>query len=127
MAGDHIMVARGTVNGSRPLMFFVDTGLAGGGFTGTDWLVHEANIQLSEDSFEGIGGGGKVMVKSAVLKEVTLGDAKEKEVTGLFGAMPPDFGEKFGFRIAGIISHGFFRPYKLTFDFTTMNLILEKK
>jgi hypothetical protein len=127
MAGDHIMVARGTVNGSRPLMFFVDTGLAGGGFTGTDWLVHEANIQLSEDSFEGIGGGGKVMVKPAVLKEVTLGDAKEKEVTGLFGAMPPDFGEKFGFRIAGIISHGFFRPYKLTFDFTTMNLILEKK
>jgi hypothetical protein len=28
--------------------------------------------------------------------------------------------------IGGIISHGFFRPYKLTFDFTTMNLLVER-
>jgi len=127
MAGDHIMVAQGTVNRSRPWMFFLDTGLAGGGFIGTDWLVREANIQLPEESFEGTGGGGKVMVKAAVVDEITLGDAKGKKVTGLFGAIPSDFGEKFGFRIAGIISHGFFRPYKVTFDFTTMSLILERE
>jgi len=126
MAGDHIMIARGTVNTSKPVLFFVDTGLAGGGFTGTDWLVQEANIQLSEESFEGMGGGGKVMVKTAVVDEITLGDAKETEVMGIFGAVPPDFGKKFGLRIGGIISHGFFRPYKLTFDFTTMNLFLER-
>ena len=126
MAGDHFMVAHGTVNKSKPTLFFVDTGLAGGGFTGTDWLVQEANIQLSEEAFEGIGGGGKVTVRTAVVDEITLGDARETEVMGIFGAIPPDFGEKFGLRIGGIISHGFFRPYKLTFDFTTMNLILER-
>ncbi len=126
MAGDHIMVAHGTVNQSRPALFFVDTGLAGGGFTGTDWLVQEANIQLSEETFEGIGGGGKVTVRTAVADEVTLGDAREKKVMGIFGGMPPNFGEKLGLRIAGVISHGFFRPYKLTFDFTTMNLVLER-
>jgi tetratricopeptide (TPR) repeat protein len=32
MAGDHYMVAWGTVNKSQPMLFFVDTGLAGGGF-----------------------------------------------------------------------------------------------
>ena len=126
MAGDHIMVAHGTVNQSKPVLFFVDTGLAGGGFTGTDWLVQEANIQLSEETFEGMGGGGNVTVRTAVADEITLGDAREKKVMGIFGAMPPDFGEKFGLRIGGIISHGFFRPYRLTFDFTTMNLILER-
>lgn len=127
MSGDHIIVAWGTVNRSKQMLFFVDTGLAGGGFTGTERTVKEAKIQLPEESFEGVGGGGKVRVKQAIVDELTLGDAKEKKVMGIFGAIPPDFENRFGYRIAGIISHGFFRPYKLTFDFTTMNLILERE
>ncbi|MGB7062702.1 MAG: aspartyl protease family protein [Candidatus Zixiibacteriota bacterium] len=127
MAGDHFMVAWGTVNGSKPLLWFVDTGLAGGGFLGSDRTVKEAGIQLPEESFEGEGGGGKVSVKPAMVDELTLGDAKEKNVMGIFGAFGSTGIEyEFGFRIGGIISHGFFRPYKLTFDFTTMNLILER-
>jgi hypothetical protein len=127
MAGDHIMVAWGTVNGSKPLLWFVDTGLAGGGFIGSERTVEEAGIQLPEESFEGEGGGGKVTVKPAVVEELTLGDAKEKNVMGIFGAFTGTGIEyAFGFRIGGIISHGFFRSYKLTFDFTTMNLILER-
>jgi predicted aspartyl protease len=128
MAGDHFMVARGTVNKSGPILFFVDTGMAGGGFTGSDRTVKEANIQLPEESLEGVGGGGKVMVKAAVVDELTLGDAKETNVMGIFGAFDNTGLEYlFGFRIGGIISHGFLRPYKLTFDFTTMNLILERE
>ena len=128
MAGDHFIVARGTVNKSGPILFFVDTGMAGGGFTGSDKTVREANIQLPEESFEGVGGGGKVMIKPAVVDELALGHAKEKNVMGLFGAFDNTGLEyMFGFRIGGIISHGFFRPYKLTFDFTTMNLVLERE
>jgi len=128
MAGDHFIVAWGTVNKSAPILFFVDTGMAGGGFTGSGRTVKEANIQLPEESFEGVGGGGKVMIKPAVVDELALGDAKEKNVMGLFGAFEGTGLEyEFGFRIGGIISHGFFRPYKLTFDFTTMNLILERE
>jgi hypothetical protein len=127
MAGDHFMVAWGTVNGSKPLLWFVDTGLAGGGFLGSERTVKEAGIQLPEESFEGEGGGGKVSVKPAMVDELTLGDAKEKNVMGIFGAFGGTGIEyAFGFRIGGIISHGFFRPYRLTFDFTTMNLILER-
>ncbi len=32
LAGDHLIVAWGTVNGSRPMLMLVDTGLGGGGF-----------------------------------------------------------------------------------------------
>jgi hypothetical protein len=128
MAGDHFIVAWGTVNKSGPILFFVDTGMAGGGFTGSDRTVEEAGIQLPEESFEGVGGGGKVMIKPAVVDELALGDAREKNVMGLFGAFDNTGLEyMFGFRIGGIISHGFFRPYKLTFDFTTMNLLLERE
>jgi hypothetical protein len=125
MSGDHIIVAWGTVNQSEPVLFFVDTGLAGGGFMGTDWLAEKANIQLPEETQEGVGGGGKVRFKTAVLDEVTLGDARETDVVGVFGGTP-NLGDRFGYRIAGIISHGFFRPFKLTFDFTTMHLLLER-
>ena len=70
---------------------------------------------------------GGVIGTEDIMDELTLGDAKEKNVMGIFGAFDGTGIEyEFGFRIGGIISHGFFRPYKLTFDFTTMNLILER-
>jgi hypothetical protein len=47
-------------------------------------------------------------------------------VTGIVGAVSANSGGKFGFRIAGIISHCFFRPHKFAFDFSTMNVILER-
>jgi hypothetical protein len=126
MAGDHIMVAWGTVNKSNPTLWFVDTGMAGGGFTASSTTVEEAGIVLPEESFEGEGGGGKVSVKPAVVDELTLGQAKQQGVMGLFGIFDgTGLEHRFGFRIGGIISHGFLRSYKLTFDFTTMNLILE--
>jgi hypothetical protein len=107
------------------MFFFVDTGLAGGGFTGTDRTIKEAKIQLPEESMEGVGGGGKVKIKAANVDEITLGAARQTNVTGIFG-VDPGLEDKFGYRIGGIISHGFFRPYRLTFDFTSMNLILKR-
>ena len=127
MAGDHFMVAWGTVNRGRPMLLFVDTGLAGGGFSSSKGTAEEAGIKLPEESLEGQGGGGKVAIKPAMVDELTLGDAREKNVMGIFGAFDgTDLEHKFGFRIGGIISHGFFRPYKLTFDFSSMNLILQR-
>jgi hypothetical protein len=127
MAGDHYMVAWGTVNKSQPLLFFVDTGLAGGGFTCPESTLKEATISLQESlAAEGVGGGGKVKVIPFVVEELTLGDAKEHNVRGLYtGAFPLE--NAFRFRIGGLISHGFFRPYALTFDFVGMRYFLERK
>ena len=38
--------------------------------------------------------------------------------------MPPSVEYQHGFRIGGIISHGFFRTYALTFDFEKMRFLL---
>jgi predicted aspartyl protease len=126
MAGDHYMVAWGRVERSAPILLFVDTGLAGGGVTLAKSAIDEAGIQLREnEASEGIGGGGKVKVVPFEVKELALGDAREKNIRGLFTEVFP-LENSLGFRLAGIISHGFFRTYALTFDFSGMRLFLRK-
>lgn len=128
LAGDHLMVAWGKVNNSKPVLFYVDTGLAGMGFTGPQSVIDEAGIKLPVGAeAEGVGGGGKVKIIPFRVEELYLGDAKEKNIGAVFGPFPASLESKDGFRIAGIISHQFFRPYALTMDFTNMKLYLKRK
>jgi hypothetical protein len=124
-AGDHFVYAWGTVNSVGPYLFFVDTGMGGGGFDCPDSVVKEAKVKLSEQGFTGQGGGGPVTVYPFTV-DLTLGNAKETNVRGLHGAIPPGSDERFGFRTGGLVSHGFFRPYAVTFDFLSMTLYLKK-
>lgn len=125
MAGDHYMHAWGTVNKSEPMLFFVDTGLAGGGFTCSESTLRKANIKLQEDQAgEGIGGGGKVRAIPFMVNELTLGDAKEHNIRGFFAPNTEDLEKVVGFHIGGLISHGFFRSYALTLDFAGMRFFL---
>ncbi len=125
---DHYMVARGTINGSEPLLFFVDTGLAGAGFTCPQSTLQEAGLKLQENlAGEGLGGGGKMTSIPFDVGELTLGDAREHNIQGVYGPFPPQLEKAFGFRIGGLISHTFFRPYAFTLDFTSMRYFLERK
>jgi predicted aspartyl protease len=124
MAGDHFMVAWGTIN-EKPILFFIDTGMAGGGFTCTESMLKEAGIQLPEQGGTGIGGGGQVSVK-VIQADLTLGAARENNVRGFYGALPPGPETRHGFRLGGLISHGFLRPYRVIFDFKSMTLYLER-
>lgn len=127
MAGDHLIVAWGTVNKSKQQLFFVDTGLAGNGFTCPESTVKEAGIKVNEGlAAEGIGGGGKMRVVPFVTETLALGDASAQGIRGVFGPFPPNLEYGQGFRIGGLISHQFFRPYTVTFDFATMRLYLQK-
>ncbi len=126
MADDHYMVAWGTVNKSPQTLFFVDTGLACGGFACPESTLKEAGIKLQESlASEGIGGGGKVKFIPFTVDELTLGDAKEQNIVGVSGGFPVE--NAFGFRIGGLISHGFFRQYALTFDFVGMRYFLKRE
>jgi hypothetical protein len=128
MSGDHFMVSWGRVNDSEPQLFFVDTGLAGGGFIPSESAFKESGIKLADgQGFEGIGGGGKVTVVPFEVEKLSLGDAVERNITGIYGPFPPKLETSEGFRIAGIISHDFFRSYSVTFDFEGMRLFLRKK
>lgn len=127
LAGDHLMLAKGQVGDSDPMIMFVDTGLAGGGFLCPKSTIEQAKIDLPSKSYEGIGGGGKVRVTPFVMPELSLGAARAKNVPSFFGAFPPSLEHKFGFRIGGLVSHGFLRKYAVTFDFDRMRLTLIAK
>jgi predicted aspartyl protease len=127
MAGDHTVVAWGRIEKREPVLLFVDTGLAGGGVSLAESALKEAGIKLLEEqATEVIGGGGRVKTIPFQLRELSLGGATEQDVRGWFdGVFPAEHAH--GFRIAGIISHSFFKPYALTFDFPAMRLILKRK
>jgi hypothetical protein len=123
-AGDHYMVAWGRVNDSEPMLFFVDTGLAGGGFICPQSTVERAKLEVGDQLGQGVGGGGTVKVAPFVVRDLSLGDAHQKGINGFFGPFPPTLEYAHGFRIGGLISHGFFRRYAVTFDFDGMRLLL---
>jgi hypothetical protein len=126
MAGDHIIVASGKINGSGPYLWFLDTGLAGGGFLPSDWLANEVGLKIPEPAGLGQGGGGAVPIRRGTINEVTLGDLKQKDVVAFFSVLPPLTRDRFGFQYAGIVSHGFLSSFGVTFDIDHMTVTLEK-
>src|SRR5262249_22509364 len=127
MAGDHFIVAWGKVNDAPPVLLFVDTGLAGGGFSAGKSLIEEAHIHLDEaHAHEALGGGGMVRVVPFTVKDLALSEIQAHDVRGAFSGMLP-IEHSLGFRIAGVISHDFFKPYALTFDFDRMRLLMRDR
>lgn len=127
MAGDHFMAAWGRVNQRAPMLLLVDTGLAGMGFTGPDSTLKEAGIKLPEGAtLEGVGGGGRTRATPMTVDDISLGAAREKNIAGVAGVFPPSLEISFGFRLGGLLSHSFFRPYALTIDFTGMRFYLRR-
>jgi hypothetical protein len=125
MAGNHYMVTRGSIGLSPPLLWFVDTGLAGGGFTCPASTLREAGIDLSNaPSFAGQGGGGTLSVKPFNIDRLTLGPLQRSGIVGMFGAFPESMEYAYVFRIGGLISHGFLRAYSMTMDFDRMCYVL---
>jgi Aspartyl protease len=117
LAGDHFIVAWGKVNDVKELLF-VDTGLAGAGFTCPESTLKELSIK--------VGGEEEAKPIRFVLDELALGSVSEQRVVSLFGPFPAALETRFGFRIGGLISHEFFRNDAVTFDFDTMQLRLKK-
>jgi hypothetical protein len=128
MAGDHFMVASGTVDSSGTKTWFVDSGLAGAAFTAPASTLLDARIPLPDTSkgFGGIGGGGRVHASPFTVRRLTLGAAEASDLFGYFGVFPPSLERSFGFQIDGLISHAFLRSWAVTFDFDRMRIVLAK-
>jgi predicted aspartyl protease len=125
-ADDHFLVAWGQVNKSKPMLFFVDTGLAGAAFTCPESTLKEAGIAVPDVKGLGIGGGGAVKLAPFVIEELSLGTVTKNQVRAFYGPFPDSLENNLGFRIGGLISHDFFKSHALTFDFTGMRLFLTK-
>ena len=125
ISGDHLIVAWGRVNNS-PQLLFVDTGLAGMGFAPTDSTIKDAGILVNGKPFESGGGGGAVRATPFQVDEIALGNESRKGIIGVAGVFPSALEMGQGFRIGGLVSHTFFRPYKLTIDLLKMRLLLKR-
>jgi predicted aspartyl protease len=124
IASDHFMVGWGRVETIPPALLFVDTGLAGAGVKLAESVIKEAGIKLEKDkASEGAGGGGKLKIVPYTVRRLSFGDIQEDNVAGLYdGPFPWD--NTFGFQLAGMVGHDFFKPYAVTFDFETMQIFL---
>jgi hypothetical protein len=127
IASDHFMVGWGRVETLPPALLFVDTGLAGAGVKLAEPVIKEAGIKLEEDkATEGAGAGGKLKIVPYTVRRLSFGDVKEHDVAGIYDG-PFPWENIFGFHLAGMIGHDFFKPYAVTFDFETMRIFLDRQ
>ena len=126
MASDHFMVGWGRVETFPPSLLFVDTGLTGAGVKLAESVIKAAGIKLDESkASEGAGGGGTLKVIPYTVHQLSFGDIKEENVPGLYDG-PFPWENMFGFYLAGMVGHDFFKPYAVTFDFQNMQIFLQR-
>ena len=124
MASDHFMVGWGRVETMPPALLFVDTGLAGAGVKLAEPVIKAAGIKLEEDkASEGAGAGGTLKVVPYTVRQLSFGDMREDNVPGVYDG-PFPWENTFGFHLAGMVGHDFFKPFAVTFDFETMRIFL---
>lgn len=128
----HVILAQGHFNDQADTLFFVDTGLAGSGFSISEWALDAAGIKLDWGQAEtATGAGGSFKSVCFTLERLTLGvgnnsiskenvpaERHENDLNIYQGVL--------GFEIGGTISHSFFKESSLTFDFVKMRLIINQ-
>jgi hypothetical protein len=126
IASDHFMVGWGRVETLPPALLFVDTGLMGAGVKLAESVIKEAGIKLDDSKASaGAGGGGTLKVVPYTVHQLSFGDIKEDNVPGVYDG-PFPWENMFGFHLAGMVGHDFFKPYAVTFDFQNMQIFLQR-
>ena len=125
IASDHFMVGWDRVETLPPTLLFVDTGLASAGVKLADSVIKQAGIKLEEDkASSGAGGGGTLRIVPYVVHRLSFGQLQEDNVPGLYDG-PFPWENIFGFHLAGMVGHDFFKPHAVTFDFQNMKIFLQ--
>jgi tetratricopeptide (TPR) repeat protein len=119
MAPDHYLFSRGSINDVGPALVKLDTGGPGFGVGMRDEIAAQAGIVPDYTRPRQFFG---VTVHPCVTDEVRLGTGVRRDVPGLVGPLPSS--DRFGFESIATITHEFFRPLAVTFDFVDMNLYL---
>ena len=127
LAGDHYMVAWGTINQMYSTMIFIDTGMAGAAFAAPRSTAQGAGLRLARGLREtGFGGGGAVRTVPFLVDALQLGRVCQRHLNGMMlDAFPLE--RQFGFRIGGLLAHDFFRQYVVDIDFARMTLTLSSR
>ncbi len=125
IAGDHFMLAWGSVDRMPPSLFFVDSGLTGAGVKLADSVIKQAGIKLDESkASEGEGGAGAIRTVPYNVTLFSVGAITEQNVPGIYDG-PFPWENSFGFHVAGMFGSDFLKQYSVTFDFTNMRIIFK--
>jgi len=123
LASDHLIVTRGRVNHAAPALLLVATGFTSG-FTAPESTMDQAALSFDRAGSVLPAAAHGVNLAPLTISELFLGEARQQNVSGVAGAFPAGLEYAFGFRIAGLVAHQFFRAYAVTLDFTGMRLYL---
>ena len=77
-------------------------------------------------AFTGQGGAGAVRAIPFRVDSLRLGPIEQSNLFAMLGPFPASLEFSLGPRVAGIVSHAFLRPYRVTFDLERMSLTLER-
>jgi hypothetical protein len=126
LLGDHFVTVEGSAGGVSTLLVF-DSGLAlpGGAFVPSASLLRELGVRPGSASVTGVGGGGAVTVTPFRFSRLEIGALGRTDVVSVAGAFPETLATRFGTRIGGLVSHGFFAGQSVTLDFDEMTMIVE--
>jgi predicted aspartyl protease len=133
LVDSHYIVAEGTVNNSEPMLMFIDTGLAGAGFTAKEDFLKKIGIEVNwAEAYSGSGGGGGIKELDIKIDSLTLGYGDNKVIRrGIAGKAikggVPVLGAALGFKLDGLVSHTFFNSGFLTLDFQNMQLVMSRE
>jgi predicted aspartyl protease len=128
LLGDHFVTISATAVDSVEVLLVFDTGLAmpGGALVPAASLVAEAGVTLGGGAVSGVGGGGRVQVTPFQFPGLRVGPLQRDSVLAVAGAFPPTLERRFGPRIGGLLSHGFFSDRRVTLDFEAMQLVVSE-
>jgi aspartyl protease len=121
LAPDHFIFSRGSINEFGPGLVSIDTGGPGFGVGLTDEIAARAGIVPDYTMPRRFFG---VTVYPCVAAEVKLGAALRRDLPGIVGPLPSR-ARNFGLESIATITHEFFRPLAVTFDFVDMNIYVK--
>ena len=122
--GDHFLVAPGRLDKAPKQLFLVDTGLGSYAFTAPQSSLHDAAIPVPTPN--GAPRGASSPGATFPIARLSLGSLEEKNLQGVYGAFPIPLENALGVHVGGIVSHAFFHPYSVTFDFVRMTIAIRK-
>ncbi|GGU08724.1 aspartyl protease family protein [Actinomadura citrea] len=130
LAGDHYPCTLGSLGGYGPRMVTVDTGGIGSGVDTTVEIAERAGIAVDYDHPLPQPGGTLYPITA---DRISLGEAIGHSIRGraadkVFPGFPgPGQSAQFGFDLIANFTHEFFKPFAVTFDYTTMHLSITTK
>jgi hypothetical protein len=124
--GDHFLLAQGRLDQAPKQMFLIDTGIAGTTFVAPASTLQDAGIPIPTPQGPARNAIGVPPTAKFPMAKLSLGGLTQTKLSGNYGSFPPGLEKGLGVAVGGIVSHGFFAPYTVTFDFERMTISFRK-